>query len=73
MFNPVDTKVSFPKMEEKILKYWEENNIFQKSIDNREDCQEYVFYDGLLLQRDFLILGILYLEQLRILFPDIRL
>jgi len=46
VFNPVDTKVSFPKMEEKILKYWEENNIFQKSIDNREDCQEYVFYDG---------------------------
>ncbi|MCK5250636.1 MAG: isoleucine--tRNA ligase [Spirochaetaceae bacterium] len=46
MFKPVDTKVNFPKMEEKILQFWKENNIFQKSIDYREDCPEYVFYDG---------------------------
>ncbi|MDD2505139.1 MAG: isoleucine--tRNA ligase [Bacilli bacterium] len=31
-------------IEAKISKYWEENNIFQKSIDNRE--RHFVFYDG---------------------------
>lgn len=32
--------------EEKILKYWEENNIFQKSIKKREECPYFSFYDG---------------------------
>lgn len=31
-------------VEESFSKYWEKNNIFQKSIDNREDY--FVFYDG---------------------------
>jgi isoleucyl-tRNA synthetase len=35
-FNNVDPKQSFPKLEEEIQKYWEENNIFEKSIKNRE-------------------------------------
>ena len=26
--------------------FWEENDIFQKSMDKREGCQEYMFYDG---------------------------
>ncbi len=46
MFKPVDSRVSFPKMEEKILEFWESRNIFQKSIDIREGAPEYVFYDG---------------------------
>jgi len=33
-------------MEEKILKFWEENEIFHKSIDQREGQEEFVFYDG---------------------------
>jgi isoleucyl-tRNA synthetase len=33
-------------MEEDILKFWENNNIFQKSIDQREGKDEFVFYDG---------------------------
>ena len=43
-----DTKsvLNFSKMEEKILSFWEENNIFEKSISNRNDCDEFVFYDG---------------------------
>ncbi len=32
--------------EEKILKYWEDNNIFHKSIKNRENCPYFSFYDG---------------------------
>ncbi|PCJ29812.1 MAG: isoleucine--tRNA ligase [Rickettsiales bacterium] len=43
--------VSFPEIENEILKYWKENKIFQKSIDNRESVidgkkNEFVFYDG---------------------------
>ncbi|MBR5927251.1 MAG: class I tRNA ligase family protein, partial [Spirochaetia bacterium] len=46
MYNPVDPKVDFPKMEEGVLKFWEENDIFKKSLKQREGCDEYVFYDG---------------------------
>ncbi len=46
MYSPVDPKVDFPKMEEKILEFWEKNDIFQKSIEQREGNEEYVFYDG---------------------------
>jgi isoleucyl-tRNA synthetase len=46
MFKPVSSKMSFPKMEEEILRYWEDAKIFQQSIDNRKDAKEYVFYDG---------------------------
>ena len=46
MYKPVDTKVSFPKMEEEILKFWEENHIFERSVDQRAGAEEFVFYDG---------------------------
>ena len=36
----------FPKIEEEILKFWEENKIFEKSIENRSKAEEFVFYDG---------------------------
>ena len=46
MYKPVDPRVSFPKMEEAILKFWEDKGIFQRSIDQRDGAPEYVFYDG---------------------------
>ena len=46
MYEPVDPKVSFPEQEEKVLAFWEKNNIFKKSIANREGSADYVFYDG---------------------------
>ena len=46
MYRPVDPKVSFPKMEEKVLAFWQENRIFEKSIAQREGGEEFVFYDG---------------------------
>ena len=46
MFKPVNNKVDFPKMEEDILKFWEENDICNKSIEQRPADNEYVFYDG---------------------------
>ncbi len=46
MYTPVDSKANFPKQEEKVLKFWEDNNIFKKSISQREGAEEYIFYDG---------------------------
>ncbi len=46
MYEPVDPKVNFPEQEERILSFWEKNDIFKKSITRREGAEEYVFYDG---------------------------
>jgi isoleucyl-tRNA synthetase len=46
VFKKVDPKVSFPKLEEETLKYWEENKIFEKSVANREGKPKYSFNDG---------------------------
>ncbi|HLM83631.1 MAG TPA: class I tRNA ligase family protein, partial [Candidatus Bathyarchaeia archaeon] len=46
MFKPVDPKQPFPEMEENILKFWEDNKIFEKSLEERSDAPLYSFYDG---------------------------
>ncbi len=46
LYEPVDPKMSFPKMEEEILRFWEENDIFKRSVSQREGNKDYVFYDG---------------------------
>jgi len=46
MFKPVPSKLSFPKMEEEILRFWAEDGTFQKSLENRNDAKKYIFYDG---------------------------
>ncbi len=46
MFKPVSSKVSFPQMEEEILRYWAEADTFKQSMENRKDAKEYIFYDG---------------------------
>ncbi len=37
---------SFPEIEEKILKYWEARDIFQKSVDQKDESNQFIFYDG---------------------------
>ncbi|TVQ17445.1 MAG: isoleucine--tRNA ligase [Spirochaetaceae bacterium] len=46
MYKPVDARVSFPKMEEAILAFWNENDVFERSVTNRDGRDEFVFYDG---------------------------
>lgn len=46
MFKPIDPKPDFPKLEEEILKFWEDNQIFEKSLEQTKDGQPYTFYDG---------------------------
>ena len=46
MLKPVSNKVNFPAMEEEILRFCEDHQTFQKSVDQRRGGREYVFYDG---------------------------
>ena len=46
MFNPVNTRASFPQMEEAILKMWKENNTFEKSVENRKGKTRFNLYEG---------------------------
>ena len=39
-------KKAINETESEVLKFWKENNIFEKSISNRENKENYVFYDG---------------------------
>ena len=45
-FRPVDSTVSFPALEESILSLWRERNVFHRSMDERADGPEYVFFEG---------------------------
>ena len=46
MFKSVNNKVDFANMEEGVLSFWKQNDIFKKSVENRPADNEYVFYDG---------------------------
>jgi isoleucyl-tRNA synthetase len=37
---------NFPEVETGILAFWKKDDTFQASIDQREGCDEWVFYDG---------------------------
>ncbi len=39
-------KLDFPAFEEEVLKYWNENQVFEKSVSNRNGAPSYVFYEG---------------------------
>jgi isoleucyl-tRNA synthetase len=40
------TKKPFPQIEEEIMKKWDDDKTFEKSIENRDEKDLYVFYDG---------------------------
>ena len=46
MYEKVSTKLDFTSREEKVLKFWKENKIFEKSIEEKKDLPTYTFYDG---------------------------
>lgn len=45
-FKEVNQKQSFPKLEEEMLNFWNEQKIFEASVENREWNEEFNFYDG---------------------------
>ena len=46
MYKKVSSDMNFVERESAIEKFWQENNIFEKSMKGREDGPEYMFYDG---------------------------
>ena len=46
MFKPVSPKFNVTAMEEGVLKFWKQAEIFKKTIEQREGAPEYVFYEG---------------------------
>lgn len=46
MFKQLPEKLNYPDIEKNILTFWKENNIFEKTLENRKDSQNYSFYEG---------------------------
>ncbi|HEX8993106.1 MAG TPA: isoleucine--tRNA ligase [Anaerolineales bacterium] len=46
MFKPVSSKLDVPAMEESILNFWEREQIFKKTVEQRQGKPEYVFFEG---------------------------
>lgn len=46
MLKPVSPNISFPELEEKILTFWKENKIFEKSVDKDYGGKKWTFLDG---------------------------
>ncbi|MBR4992851.1 MAG: isoleucine--tRNA ligase, partial [Lachnospiraceae bacterium] len=46
MYKKVSTDLNFVAREKEVEQYWKDNNIFEKSMDNRKKGETYTFYDG---------------------------
>ncbi len=46
MFKQFDEKIVYPEIEERILKFWQQNQIFEKSISTRSENKPFTFYEG---------------------------
>ncbi len=46
MYEKVSPNLNFVEREAKVLTFWKENRIFEKSVEEKEGCPVYTFYDG---------------------------
>ena len=46
MYKQVPTSLNFVDREKAVEKFWEDNNIFKKSMEHRKEGETYTFYDG---------------------------
>jgi isoleucyl-tRNA synthetase len=46
LYARVDPQVSFPEMEEEVMRAWAENDVFARQLSEREGSPEWVFYEG---------------------------
>ena len=46
MYKKVSTDMNFVDREKETEKFWEDNHMFEKSMEDREGCPQYMFYDG---------------------------
>ncbi|MBE7722365.1 isoleucine--tRNA ligase [Lacrimispora indolis] len=46
MYKKVPTDLNFVAREKEVEKFWEDHEIFKKSMENRKEAETYTFYDG---------------------------
>ena len=46
MFKQSLDKINYPETEKRILQFWEQNKIFEKSISSRDEEKTFTFYEG---------------------------
>jgi len=46
VYKKVSTQLNFVEREKKVLDFWNEHNIFEKSIEEKKGLPTYTFYDG---------------------------
>ena len=46
MYKKVPTDLKFVDREREVLEFWKDNDIFNKSIEEKKDSETYMFYDG---------------------------
>ena len=46
MYEKVSKNLNFVEREKNVEKFWKENHIFEKSMENRKEGETYTFYDG---------------------------
>jgi isoleucyl-tRNA synthetase len=46
LFKPVSPRLNVSRMEEEVLNYWKDQDVFHQSIELRQGAPEYVFFEG---------------------------
>ena len=46
MFKDVPSQFDFPAEEKRILAFWQENRIYEKSLEQRAGAKPFIFYEG---------------------------
>ena len=46
MYEKVSPNLNFVEREAKVEQFWKDNQIFEKSVEEKEGCPVYTFYDG---------------------------
>jgi isoleucyl-tRNA synthetase len=46
LFRPVDPRISFPELEAAVASRWESGNVFRRSLEERKEAPEWIFYEG---------------------------
>ena len=46
MFNQVASRVSFSELDDRVLKYWKEHDVFRRAGTEREGAPRFMLYDG---------------------------
>lgn len=46
MFKQLGEKINYPEIEEGILQFWQDHQVFEKSISSRDESKPFTFYEG---------------------------